>query len=79
MIKTKNHKIILEPSLEIPSREKWLFGNKVAMNKVNQGLKDAKAGRFVEKGNFAQYIDDAEYRKPIHNQAKLKCDKPKAH
>jgi hypothetical protein len=43
---TEDHKIILEPYSEISFHEKWLFDNK----KVNQGLKDAKAGRLVKKG-----------------------------
>ena len=50
---TKNHKLILEPYVEIPAHEKWLFGNKIALNKVKQGLKDAAAGRLSEQGNFA--------------------------
>jgi hypothetical protein len=57
---TKDHKIILEPYSEIPSREKWLFDNKLAMKKINQGLKDAETGRLVEKGSFAEFADDAE-------------------
>jgi hypothetical protein len=40
-----NCKIVLEPHTEIPTREKWLFKNKVAMKKINKGLKDAAAGR----------------------------------
>ena len=56
--KTKDHKIILEPYTEIPAREKWLFDNKLAVKKVKQGLQDAKAGRLVKKGRFAQFIDN---------------------
>ena len=54
----KNHKIILEPYTEIPTREKWLFNNKEALKKVNQGLKDAKSDHLSEKGSFAKFVDD---------------------
>lgn len=55
---TKDHKIILEPYVEVPAYEKWLLSNKEALKKVNQGLKDAKSGRLSEKGSFAKFIDD---------------------
>ena len=54
---TQDHKIILEPYTEIPAREKWLFENKMAMKKVEQGLNDAATGRVSEKGSFAQFVD----------------------
>lgn len=55
---TKDHKIILEPYTEIPAREKWLFNNKSALKKVEQGLKDAAAGKVSKRGSFAKYADD---------------------
>lgn len=55
---TKDHKIILEPHSEMPLREKWLYDNKSALKKVNQGLQDAKAGRLVKKGSFAKFVAD---------------------
>jgi hypothetical protein len=58
LTQTKDHKIILEPYSEIPTREKWLFNNKLAMKKVNEGLDDAAAGRVVKKGSFSKYVDD---------------------
>ncbi|MFN7098256.1 MAG: hypothetical protein ACK4PR_11980 [Gammaproteobacteria bacterium] len=57
---TKDHKLILEPYSEIPTHEKWLFSNKLAMKKLNQGLKDAAAGRLVTKGSFANFVDESE-------------------
>jgi len=56
--KDKNNRIILEPYLEVPMREKWLFDNKIALKKVQQGIKDAALNHVSEKGSFAQYIDD---------------------
>jgi hypothetical protein len=58
VIETKDHRIILEPYSEIPSREKWLFDNKEAMKKLKQGLKDASSGRVSAKGSFAKFADD---------------------
>ncbi len=55
---TSDHKIILEPYTEIPASEKWLFTNKKALKKVEQGLKDAASGRLSDKGSFAKYADD---------------------
>lgn len=55
---TKDHKIILEPYTEIPAREKWLFNNKPALKKIEQGIMDAAAGRISSKGSFAKFADD---------------------
>lgn len=55
---TEDHKIILEPQVEIPAREKWLYDNKTAHRKVAQGLQDAAEGRLVKKGSFSKYTDD---------------------
>lgn len=57
---TKDHKLILEPFVEIPAHEKWLFDNKLALTKVQHGLQDATAGRVRKRGGFAKYIDDDE-------------------
>lgn len=54
----KDHKIILEPFTEIPAREKWLFQNKEASKKLEQGLKDSAQGRVSEKGSFTKYLHD---------------------
>lgn len=55
---TKDHKIILEPFTEIPTHEKWLFANKTALKKVEQGLKDAAEGRIFSLGSFSKFVDD---------------------
>ncbi|MCP4475571.1 MAG: hypothetical protein GY821_13605 [Gammaproteobacteria bacterium] len=54
----KNHKIILEPFSEIPSHEKWLFDNKLEMEKLKKGLKEAERGNLINKGRFAKFVDD---------------------
>lgn len=54
--KDKDNRIILEPYIEIPAREKWLFDNKLALKKVKQGMKDTEKHLF-KKGSFAKYND----------------------
>lgn len=54
----KHHRIILDPLVEIPAREKWLFDHKEALKSVKQGLKDAKGGKLHDLGSFADYLDD---------------------
>jgi hypothetical protein len=53
-----NHRIILEPNVEIPAREKWLFDNKLALIQVQKGLEDSAAERIKSKGSFAKFIDE---------------------
>ena len=57
--KQKNGCILLEPFVEIPAQEKWLFENEVALNKVKTGLKQANED-LIDNGDFSQYIDDQE-------------------
>lgn len=54
----EHNRIILEPFVEVPAREQWLFNNKTALNQVKQGLKDAAAGRVKKRGSFAKYKDE---------------------
>ncbi|MGD9108542.1 MAG: hypothetical protein PVI75_05165 [Gammaproteobacteria bacterium] len=58
VIKTKDHRIVLKPYLEIPLCERWLFDNKKAMERLKRGLKHAADGRVTEKGSFVKFIDD---------------------
>jgi hypothetical protein len=54
----KDHRIILEPMVEIPAREKWLFDNKAALKSVKQGLEEAKKGELHNLGSFAKYAGE---------------------
>jgi hypothetical protein len=38
-------KIILDPLIEIPAREHWIYKNPEALASLLRGLEDAKAGR----------------------------------
>lgn len=60
LTETEDHKIILVPYAEIPAREKWLFMNKTALNKIEQGLHDARASHLVDKGSFAKFLKEDE-------------------
>ena len=58
IIETEDHKLILDPYVEIPVREKWLFESKTALKKIGRGLQDAAKGRLSSKGSFAKFADD---------------------
>jgi hypothetical protein len=58
-IQQQDGKIILEPYIEIPLREQWLFNNKEALAGVLRGLKDPEEGKTTHYlGSFAKYADD---------------------
>ena len=48
----EDDKIILEPMVEIPVREVWLYENKAALEKVKKGL--SQEGK-IKRGSFAKY------------------------
>jgi hypothetical protein len=53
--KQKDGKIVLEPFVEIPAEEQWLYDNPEALAAVKQGIADAKAGR-VTRMSFKKYL-----------------------
>lgn len=48
-------RIILEPQVEIPAAEVWLWQNPAAMKSVQQGLKDSGEGKLVKRESFAHF------------------------
>jgi uncharacterized protein (DUF2249 family) len=57
----KDHdRLILEPNIEIPAKEKWLWENKAALQQVKKGLQDSAAGRVKARGSFAKFTDNEE-------------------
>jgi hypothetical protein len=52
VLEDKDGRIILEPRVEIPAREQWLFKNKTAMRQVQKGLKDAVKGKISQRDEF---------------------------
>lgn len=53
-----DHRIILEPYTEIPSREEWLFRDKSALQKLHQGIKESAEGEVYDLGSFASCEDE---------------------
>ena len=53
-------RIILEPQIEVPAAEAWLWKNPVALKAVRQGLEDSAGGKLVERGSFAKYADETD-------------------
>ena len=51
----KDGKIVLEPFVEIPAEERWLWENKEALESVMKGIEDARAGR-VTRMTFKKYL-----------------------
>jgi len=48
----ENEKIILEPMVEIPAREAWLYENEAALKKVKTGLSQKGT---IKRGSFARH------------------------
>ncbi|MGE4497184.1 MAG: hypothetical protein AB7E48_04835 [Deferribacterales bacterium] len=54
----ERNRIILEPFVEIPAAEAWLYRNKEAFSKVKKGLDDSANGRLHDLGSFAGFSED---------------------
>lgn len=52
--------ILLEPLIEVPAKEAWLYKNKEAFDRVSKGLEQSAAGKTKSLGSFAKYLDDDE-------------------
>lgn len=50
-------RIILIPYAEIPVKEKWLFDNQEALDKVKRGLRESAAGKVCSLGSFKKHIN----------------------
>jgi hypothetical protein len=48
----KGHRIVLEPMMEVPVEEAWLFENRDSLKKVLTGLSQKGS---VKRGSFAKY------------------------
>jgi hypothetical protein len=47
-------KIILEPMVEIPAAELWLYKNREALNKVHTGLSQKGS---IKRGSFKEHVE----------------------
>src|SRR5687768_8006630 len=59
-VSVEGERVILEPYVEIPAREKWLFENPEALTSVKRGLADSAAGKTKRRGSFAKHVDDTD-------------------
>lgn len=51
-------KIVLDPQVEIPAREHWIYKNPAALASLMRGIEDAKTGRIVDVDiDFSQFLD----------------------
>lgn len=50
--------VLLEPMVEIPARESWLFENKAALQSIRRGLAQSAKGETRSRGSFAKYADE---------------------
>jgi hypothetical protein len=53
-------RIILEPQVEVPAAEAWLWRNAAAMKSVQQGLKDSAEGKLHKRSGFARFALEAD-------------------
>lgn len=53
----KQQRIILEPLVEMPAHEKWLFDHPIVLRQLQKGIDDAAKGKVV-KQDFSQYLDE---------------------
>ena len=52
--------VLLEPMVEIPAREKWLFENKAALQSVKRGLSQSAKGETRSRGSFGKFASEDE-------------------
>ena len=56
--KEPDGRIVLEPLVEVPAKEHWIYKNPAALASLMKGMEDAKAGRIKERGSFAKYVKE---------------------
>lgn len=53
-------KIILEPVVEVPSKDHWIYKDPKALASLMKGIKDAEEGRLNDLGSFTKYVENDE-------------------
>jgi len=51
-------RIILDPQVEIPLREKWLYANKKALRSVLKGIEESSKGKLKKRKSYASFVDE---------------------
>jgi len=50
-------KIILEPIVEVPQKDHWIYKDPKAFASLMKGIKDVEEGHLHDLGSFAQYAN----------------------
>jgi hypothetical protein len=59
--KEDDGRIVLEPLIEIPAKEHWIYKNPEALASMMKGIKEVEEGKLNDLGSFAKYaIEDDE-------------------
>lgn len=53
-------RIILEPVVQVPEKDHWIYKDPKALASLMKGIKDAEEGRLHDLGSFAKYADENE-------------------
>ena len=51
-------KIVLEPVIEVPEKDHWIYKDPKALASLMKGIKDAEEGNLHDLGSFAQYAKE---------------------
>jgi len=54
----EGNKIILEPMIEIPAHESWLYENPKALKSIQKGIKEAKEGKLKDRPSYGEFAND---------------------
>lgn len=54
----EGNKIILELLAEIPAYESWIYENSKVLKSIQKGLKEAAAGKLIDRPSYAEFADD---------------------
>lgn len=59
----KDGKIVLDPLVEVPARDHWIYKNPESLASLTKGLEDAKKGRVRELDvDFSQFLDEEDLK-----------------
>lgn len=58
ILRNKSGQILLDPCIQVPVSEAWLYRNKKALNAVTTGIRQAEAGKTRAVGSFAEFADE---------------------
>ena len=53
-------RLVLEPQVEVPAAEAWLWKNPSALAAVQKGIREAGEGKRVKRESYAAFAQDGE-------------------